>query len=508
MIRTHNLWRLSALLAGATLLYKLLGFAEKLVLAHVFGTSATADAYIAGAGVVLLVGFLLADIANPALIPVLLGDPAGARRTFGGTLGWVLFGSFPLAALGWWRAAGLARLFGPGFDEPTQALTASIIRVGMVALPALCVTAIVIAWYQAHGHFMRPALADIALKLGPLAGIAGLGGVQGLAWGLMLGALVRLALLLNHRVPLRPQIDGRDAGLRKVVHGAWPLLLTSLVSVHLIGVIETALASTLGTGAVAALAYARRIVDVPIILAPQIVARVAFPLLTDLAIRRDQAALAVLLRRCVRFSMLLLLPLTIVGTLLSTPLVRLLLERGAFDTRSVAPTSIAMMTILPGLPALALSILLVRFNYATGDTRRPSGIRVAGAVLQIGLALWWRRWGLAGLGWATTVSLWVETIALFAVARAAIQAPRDRDRRFWLILLLAGLSCGGAVLWGRTLLPEPDGTGALFGYLAANTLLGCGAYAVVLGFGRIAELRDGWALLRRRGRPAEGELPG
>ena len=78
MIKSQRLWHLSALVAGATLLYKLLGFAEKLVLAHVFGTSATADAYIAGASVVLLVGFLLADIASPALIPVLLADPAGA----------------------------------------------------------------------------------------------------------------------------------------------------------------------------------------------------------------------------------------------------------------------------------------------------------------------------------------------------------------------------------------------------------------------------------------------
>jgi putative peptidoglycan lipid II flippase len=503
MIKSQRLWHLSALVAGATLLYKLLGFAEKLVLAHVFGTSATADAYIAGASVVLLVGFLLADIASPALIPVLLADPAGARRTFGSTLGWVLLGALPLTALGWWGAAGLARVFGPGFDAATQALTASIIRIGMAALPALCATAILAAWYQAHSRFIRPALADVTLKIGPLIGIALLGGVEGLAWGLLLGALVRLLVLIRRDIPLRPRLDPRDPGVRAVVHGAWPLLLTSLVSVHLIGVIETALASTLGTGAVAALAYARRIVDVPIILAPQVVARVAFPMLTELAIRNDHAALAVLLQRCVRISLLLVLPLTIIGTLLATPLVRLLFERGAFDARSVGPTSTAMMTILPGLPALALCILLVRFNYATGDTRRPSVIRVAGAVLQIGLALWWRRWGLAGLGWATTVSLWVETIALFAIAQAAIRAPRSRDWHFWVMLVLASVGCCLAVLWGRMVLPEPDGTGALFVYLASITLLGCSAYAAVLVLGRVSEVRAGWALLRRRGQPAE-----
>lgn len=497
MTKSQRLWQLSAFVAGATLLYKLLGFTEKLVLAHVFGTSATADAYIAGASVVLLVGFLLADIAGPAMIPILLADAEQANRTFRVTMGWVLVGALPLAVLGWWGAAGLAAVFGPGFDAPTRALTASIIRVGLVALPALAVTAMLAAWYQAHGRFLRPALADIALKVGPLLGIATIGGVRGLAWGLMLGALVRLALLLNRDIPLRPQLDTGDAGFRSVLHAAWPLLVTALVSVQLLGVIETALASTLGTGAVAALAYARRIVDVPIILAPQVVARVVFPLLTELALKDDRAALAILLQRCVRISILLLLPLAIVGTLLATPLVRLLFERGAFDARSVEPTSIAMMTILPSLPALALVILLVRFNYATGDTRRPSIIRMAGAVLQIGLALWWRRWGLAGLGWATTVSLWIETIALFAVARAAIGAPRSYDWHFWLTVGLAGSGCAAAVLWARSLQPEPHGTGPLFGYLVGLTLLGCAVYTAVLVAGRITEVRAGWALLRR-----------
>jgi putative peptidoglycan lipid II flippase len=502
---TRRLLQTSALVIAATILYKVLGFTEKLVLAHFFGTGPAADAYLAGSGVVLLVGWLLNDIAGPSLIPVLLGDPARAQRTLGAILGWTLVCVLPLAVLAWLGAAGLARVFGPGFDAATLAMTADVIRLGILALPLISVAVVISAWYQAQERFVRLSLAEVWLKIGPLLGIALLGGLRGLTIGLVLGAALRLISLLGRKVPLRPNLVRGDSGLAAALRGGWPLMVTALVSVHLIGVIETALASTLGTGAVAALAYARRVVDVPIILAPQVVARVAFPSLTALALKRDTAALAAALRRFVRLTTLIFVPLAVIGVVLTTPLVRMLFERGAFDERSVADTSTAMLTIMPGLPALALSVLLVRFSYAAGDTRRPSFIRVLGALTQIGLALWWRRWGLAGLGWATTVSLWAETLALLWAARLAVQAPPELDLGWWLRVGLAGACCAAVVSAAAALLPALDGVLAHLMALSALSVLGCATYGAVLTLLkviRIADLRR-WT---RRARPEPGEL--
>ncbi|HYF63673.1 MAG TPA: lipid II flippase MurJ [Herpetosiphonaceae bacterium] len=480
----------SALVIGATILYKLLGFTEKLVLAHFFGTGPAADAYLAGSGVVLLVGWLLGDIAGPSLIPVLLGDPASARRTLGAILGWTLVCVLPLSAAAWAGAAGLARVFGPGFDAATLAMTADVIRIGILALPVICAAVVISAWYQAQERFVRLSLAELWLKVGPLLGVALLGGLRGLTLGLVLGAALRLISLVGRAVPLRPNLVRGDSGLAAALRGGWPLMMTALVSVHLIGVIETALASTLGGGAVAALAYARRVVDVPIILAPQVVARVAFPSLTTLALKRDTAALNTALRRFVRLTILIFVPLAVIGVVLTTPLVRMLFERGAFDERSVADTSAAMLTIMPGLPALALSVLLVRFNYAVGDTRRPSVIRLLGALTQIGLALWWRRWGLAGLGWATTVSLWAETLALLWAARRAVQAPPDVDLGWWLRVALAGAGCAAVVRAAAALLPPLEGTLGHLVALSGLSALGCATYGAVLALLRVVRPAD------------------
>ena len=483
----------SAIVAGATLLYKILGFIEKVALASVFGTRPEADAYLAAAAVVLLMGFLLADIAAPALIPLLLAEPDHAQSTLRTISGLVLLVSLPLTGLAIVGSDQLARLFGPGFAPQTHALASQVIKIGMLAFPALCLTSILTAWYQTYDRFARPAFADLALKLAPVLGIIVTRSVYGLAWGLVIGAMVRCGLLLSPSVPIMPRFRLRDQRVQQVLHNAMPLLMTSLVSVHLISVIENAIASTVSSGAVAAMTYARRIVEVPVILAPQVIARVVFPWLSQLAIDRDFGALQRLLQRSIRFTVAGLAPLTILGMVLATPLVRLLLERGAFDQTAVQQTSLAMLTAMPGLPALALTTLLMRFNYAVGDTRRPSMIRVAGAFAQIGLALWWRRWGIAGIGLAATVALWLETIAMLVVARRAVHASHASDRAFWLMTGIASMTTAASTWWLMHQFDHATGTLALLLELSGVSvvgLLGYGGTFWLLGGMKLLDLQD------------------
>ncbi|MFD3166289.1 murein biosynthesis integral membrane protein MurJ [Herpetosiphon sp. NSE202] len=483
--------RTSLILIAATAAYKVLGFAEKLALAHFFGTSTTADAYLAGAAVVLLMGFLLGDIAGPTLVPMILHDRAASPRTLRASLGLVGLAAVPLTCLGWLYAVQLARLFGPGFDQPTLLMTAKIIRIGLLAFPVMCFSAVLGAWYQAFEQFTRPALADLMLKLVPVIALLATGSVYGLAWGLVVGAVLRLIPLLQADVPWLPSWRWRGAQLTTVLQHAYPLLLTSLVSVHLISVIENAIASTVGAGAVAAQTYARRIVEVPIILLPQVLGRVLFPILTGLVLERNYQALQHWLARCWRWSLLLTLPLMVLGMVLCQQIVALLLQRGAFDQQSVQMTSTALWAALPGLPALALSTLLIRFSYAMGDTRWPSVMRVLGALLQIGLALWWRRWGLTGLGWATTVSLWAETLALAWLAQKTVQQPMGLNWRFtWQVGFASGVA--GVAAWLVMQTWQPSSTASLLLSLSSASLVGLIGFMLILALGRNAEIGLLW----------------
>lgn len=511
-------------MVGLALGYKLLGFAEKLALAGFFGTSARADAYLAGSGVVLLVGVLLQEIAGPALIPVLVAGRESATRTVQAALGLVLLVMIPLTAACWWAAPGLARLFGPGFDAPTLQLTATIIRIGIFALPALSLAATLIAWSHAQHMFARPALADLVLKICPVIGIALTRDIAGLAFGLVVGAWLRWLLIAAHGAPIRPVLTRADPGLIQSLQAAWPLLLTALVSVHLLSVIETALASTIGVGAVAAYAYARRIIDVPIILIPQVIARIVFPSLTALVLAKNFSALRAHLHMVIRLTLLALIPVAVLGLLLAEPIIRLLLERGAFQDDSVLQTTLAFSAVLPGLPAHALSIMLVRFSYAAGDTRWPSLIRLISAVLHIGLALLLRPLGLTGLGLATTLVQWIEALAL-TLAAAQVLTPPIAARRWWQRWLLAGSSifdrallrlvsqltvassiAAGAVLLGRWLIRPTTALGLLIALVVLSSIGGV-VYVLTLWLCQVPEAR-GWLQRVRRWRTAHNLRPG
>ncbi len=492
-----QIWRTSALLVGLMMMYKLLGFAEKVVLAAAFGLGAQSDAYVAGSGAILLLGFLITDVIGPALIPVLLAHPSTAPRTLANTATWVLLCTLPLTWLCYRSASGVARLFGPGFDAHTLQLTTQIVRICVLSLPTLALAAVWTGWHHAQQHFVRPAVADLLLKLGPLLGLALLGGLTGLAWGVVVGAGMRALMLGLVRLPLRPRLRF-DPHWREVLRAALPLLITAGISLQLMGVVETAIASTLSSGAVTALSYARRIVDVPVMVVPQVVARTIFPSLTQLVLTQQTVRMVQLLHLCVRVTLLALAPLTVMGILLATPIVQLLLQRGAFDPAAVVPTATALAAVMPTLPALALAVLLMRFNYAVGDTWWPSVIRVVGTLLHIGLALWSRRWGLLGLGLASSIVVWLEALALIAVAYRHFKLSLRIDLRFWLVLIGALLATAAMVMSLRHLLPTPQGSLALLLYLSGCSVCGLVVYGLVLSVGQIDEWRTGWRWFRRR----------
>ncbi|KKK49225.1 hypothetical protein LCGC14_3137180, partial [marine sediment metagenome] len=65
-----SLGRIVFSLSAIAVCTKIFGFAEKLVIAHFFGTADTADVYFASMGIVLSIVFLVKELIYPSLIPV------------------------------------------------------------------------------------------------------------------------------------------------------------------------------------------------------------------------------------------------------------------------------------------------------------------------------------------------------------------------------------------------------------------------------------------------------
>ena len=242
--------------------------------------------------------------------------------------------------------ASPARPISPGSCSPHR----SSLALGAVATSAL----------NAEGRFAAAALAPIVYNLGIIGAAVVLGptmGVMGLAIGVVAGAaghvLVQLPALFG--LGFRPArgIDLSDAAARRVLALLGPRAL-GLGASQVTFIVMTALASSLGDGAISSYTIAFALLQIPVGVIGVPLGVVIFP-----SISREHALGAVeayvaLVTRSVRLLVFAMVPIAALGIALRVPVVELLFGYGKFDAPAIASTAATLALFLVGLPAHAV----------------------------------------------------------------------------------------------------------------------------------------------------------
>jgi putative peptidoglycan lipid II flippase len=145
----------------------------------------------------------------------------------------------------------------------------------------------------------------------------------------------------------------------------------------------------------------------------QAIATATFPTLASLEARGEKAELRRMLTVALRGVLFLTIPAAAGLFVWRTPLLRLLLERGAFSAQSTEMTAIALAYYAFGLIGHSAVEIVARAFYALHDTRTPVAVIVGGMALNILLSLALREpMGYAGLALANTIAVLLETVVL------------------------------------------------------------------------------------------------
>jgi putative peptidoglycan lipid II flippase len=268
--------------------------------------------------------------------------------------------------------------------------------------------------------------------------------------------------------------------------------------------VNTILASGLAPGSLAALNYAWLLMLLPQGIVAQAIATAAFPTFATQAARGQRAELRATLSSTLRSIAFLAIPASVGLIVLREPLIRLLLQRGAFDERSTAAVAYALTFYALGLVAHSVVEVVARAFYALHDTRTPV---VVGLVAMLGNVLLSLLLigplSFGGLALANTLATTGEMVALLRLAHrrlGGLEGPRLRATAFRSLLASGAmaLALGG---WVRQM-----GGGSAWivggGGLALGALVYGGA-AFVVG---AEELGEATRLVRRRG-PASPSGP-
>ena len=235
----------------------------------------------------------------------------------------------------------LVEFLAPGFDPAKMDITIRLTRIMLPFLPLVSFAALAMGMLNAQGRFGIPAAAPAMFNLVSIAWAAGLWamgfGPEQVAIGWAIGTVLGGAAQLLIQVPplwregwrYRPEWKPGDPGIRAIgrlmapATWVWPRCEVNIL-------VNTMFASR-EDGAVAWLAYAFRILYLPIGIFGVAVGTVTTTGLSRQAAEGDTEGLRQTLRRGLAAVAFLSVPATVGLVVLRIPIVRLLFERGRFD---------------------------------------------------------------------------------------------------------------------------------------------------------------------------------
>lgn len=108
------------------------------------------------------------------------------------------------------------------------------------------------------------------------------------------------------------------------------------------------------------------------------------------------------------------MPMTVGAMVLSEPIVRILFQRGAFDTRATQMTAVALIFYSIGLIGVGLRDILTKIFYSVQDTKTPMINATIAVVMNICMNLLFIKYlKHAGLALATSLSSIICITLLF-----------------------------------------------------------------------------------------------
>jgi putative peptidoglycan lipid II flippase len=400
----NKLVRSAGVIGVATMTSRVLGLVRDQVLAYFFGAGDAMDAFRIAFRLPNVLRDLFAEGAmSAALVPTFTraiaeGGRQQAWRLGSNVINLLLIISGSIALVGVVFAEQLVNFYAGGFRQVPGKLelTVALTRVMFPFLSMVTVAAVLMAMLNALHRFFIPALSPAMFNVAtilcavifvPLSSRIGIDPIVAIAVGTLLGGLGQIALqwpaARREGFRYRPLLDPSDPWLREIGRLMGPGM-AGLAAVQINLLINSWLATGLGTGAVSWLDYAFRLMYMPIGLFGISIATAALPGIAGYAARNNTAGVLQDVSRGLRMMLMLNIPATVGLVVLATPIVALIFERGRFTQADTAATAAALACYAPGLVGYSVVKLISPAFYALRDSRVPviaSAVSVAFNIL-------------------------------------------------------------------------------------------------------------------------------
>lgn len=418
-------------LMSVTMFSKVLGFLRETILVAVYGASASADAYITSMNIPNVIFATIGAALGTTFIPLFyeIEKCDGKERALNfsnNVFNIVIMISFIIAILGFLFAEPLTRVFAMDFSGETLKIATRFTKIMIFGIVFIGLMNIMTCWLQIKGDFTIPGMVGLPYNIIIIISIilSAKGNLDILAIGTLLAISSQFIFLYpfaaKNQYRYKMYINIKDKYIKKMLYLIIPVFIG--VGVNQINtVVDRSLASTLGDGIITILNSANRLnTFITGILVVAIVS-VVYPLLSKLSSEGNIDEFTKTIRKSINIIILLLIPISVGAIILSEPVVRIVFERGKFNSQSTYLTSVALAYYSIGMVGFGLREILNRIFYSLKDTKTPMINGTISMIMNIILnVLLINFMGHGGLAFATSISSLICVIMLFRSLRRKI----------------------------------------------------------------------------------------
>lgn len=496
-----NLVRATTTIGGLTLVSRVLGMVRDMLMARFVGAGLASDAFLIAWRLPNLFRALFAEGAFAAVFVPMFNrtmaeadaeQPGSGRSAAYDFAGQVLSVLFPFLVLFTilmialtgpvvWAMTGGFPDGGPEKFELAKHLT----RITFPYLALISIVSLLGGILNSLDRFWVNAAAPVLLNLCMIAALLFFRGdsqiataetqaiavtVSGVAQLLWLWWACRSA-----GVSLRLRLPRLTPAVRRLLRLIGPAALgQGAIQFNLL--ISTSLAARyLAEGSVSYLYYADRLNQLPLGLIGIGVGTAILPALSRQIGSGNATGATQTQNRALELALLLSMPAAVALCVSATPIIRGVLQHGAFTGADTIGAAGALAAFAVGVPAYVLIKVLTPGFYARQDTKTPVRIALVSMLVNLvgNLSLIWSL-GHVGVAVSTAISAWVNVLLLYWTLHRRDQLrldPRARSRGLRIVVAAALM---GGVLYALNPLLDPHMAKGIVERVAALTIL-CGA---------------------------------
>ncbi len=427
----NKIFKATFIVMAMTILSRVIGFARDILAAYHFGVEGSYDIYVASVAipesVFMIVGLAISTTFIPMLSEIKHNKSKKEMFDFSNNIINILsLISIFIIILGLIFTKEIVNVFVPNFTAEKIESTIFLTRITLLNIILLCINACFASILQVCEDFVIPALLGIFfnfpiiiyLLLFKDVSIVGLAIAN--VMGNLLRVLIQIPSLYKNGYRIKFYINIKDEKLKSMIILIIPVIIgAGANSINML--VDKSVASGLVTGSMAALEYSQRIIQFANTAITTSLVSVVYPIMANKLNEGDKEGFLKYLNKSIVTICLFLVPITFGVMFLSNDIIKVIYERGKFESNAVILTSMALFGYAIQLPFAGVRDILNSSLFSMKETKTTTINGIIGVIVNILLSITLSKFfGVLGISIATSVSAIIISLLLLNSTRKII----------------------------------------------------------------------------------------